>query len=86
MLKKINIKNLKPGMKLVKGLTFKGKKLFEAGTILNTQNILQIQKLANPNTYITVEISTGVVMNENGEVDSKATFTNIVMNLRNKNK
>ncbi len=85
---KIKPSELKPGMKLVYGLVHQNIKLFDAGTVLNEAAIQKIKQLGDEHHTITVESQTPppksglVVTNENGKINSKATFTNIVMDIR----
>ena len=84
MLKKVKIKNLTAGMKIVNHLSFQGKKILSGGTKLSKSDVEKIQSLGIPENVITVELSIPVITNSDGSVDTKSTFTNLVMDLRSK--
>lgn len=95
MQQKIKPSELKPGMKLIYGIVYQNKKLFEAGVVLKEDMIRKIKQLSDENHTITVETDTPksqtghnptdlMILNEDGKINNKATFTNIVLDIRNR--
>lgn len=85
-IKKVKVETLKPGMTLVYGLTYQGKKLFKSGTVLDDTKIKKIKALSGSGSYISITEGKlpEVFVDKNGKVDSKATFASFVMNMRSK--
>ncbi len=83
---KLRPAELKPGMILVNHLSHQGKIIFKAGTLLDAASIKKIMEMASGEHWITIELPKHgeVVRDQNGKINSNATFTNIVMDLRNK--